>query len=49
MAKRERGNGGFAMILSLCITPKRPWRGHLGYQPPAQADKPGPKQRIGPR
>lgn len=44
----EAQSGSFAMILSLCITAKRPWRGHLGYRPPPQADKTGPKQRIRP-
>ena len=42
----EAQSGSFAMILSLCITPKRPWGGHLGYQHPAETDKSGPKQRI---
>src|SRR5687767_10886494 len=50
----ERGtegpqSGSFAMILSVCITPKRPWGGHLGYRPPSQADQTGPEKRIGPR
>ena len=46
LGKRERGKGGFAMILSLCITRKPSWRGHLGNPAPAASDRSRVHERV---